>query len=581
MQRGREADRRDSPGNLWLPGEAVVSAFVSRTVTLRAWQRDALASFTRRQNRDFLAVACPGAGKTTFALAACRAELRGERLPIVVVVPTAHLKRQWAEAAVRFGLHLEPDWTARDGRLPPDLHGVVVTYAQVASSAAVLSSLSRDGFVILDEIHHAATDRSWGDGVQTAFEHAQTRLLLSGTPFRSDDNPIPFVVYTMGDHGDALSDYEYGYGEALLDGGVVRPVFFPRFDGHMEWVGHDGALREATFTDDLGRDEWSARLRTALSLEGEWLPTVVARAHQQLLSIRWEHPDAGGLVIATDHEHARGIADVIRRRHGVEPVIALSDDPSASDRIAAFARSDDPWIVAVRMVSEGVDIPRLRVGVFATTTTTAMFFRQSVGRIARWVPAGPSSQKSYLFVPDEPRLRHLAATIAEQRRHAVAKRSEQQRTEAADREWDRPAGPTDEEQLSLFAVLSSTALDPAEEEALAAGLDPNEDLLVSTGDLEGFAVELPPPPPLPGLRPDPRAALGEMRGRFADRRALRQRNTDRVVAITRTTGLDHAAVNAELNRRSGVNAVGEATVAQLEKRLGTAEAWLAEINGKA
>ncbi len=550
-------------------------------MTLRAWQRDALASFTRRQSRDFLAVACPGAGKTTFALAACRSELRGERLPIVVVVPTAHLKRQWADAAVRFGLHLEPDWTARDGRLPPDLHGVVVTYAQAASSAGVLSNLARDGFVILDEIHHAATDRSWGDGVQSAFEHAQTRLLLSGTPFRSDDNPIPFVVYTMGDHGDALSDFEYGYGEALLDGGVVRPVFFPRFDGHMEWVGHDGALREATFTDDLGRDEWSARLRTALSLEGEWLPTVMARAHQQLLSIRKDHSDAAGLVIATDHEHARGIADVIRRRHGVEPVVVLSDDPTASDRIAAFARSDDLWIVAVRMVSEGVDIPRLRVGVFATTTTTAMFFRQSVGRIARWVPTGPASQKSYLFVPDEPRLRHLAATIAEQRRHAVAKRLEQQRTEAADREWDRAAGPIDEEQLSLFAVLSSTALDPSEEEARASGLDPSEDLLVSISDLEGFAIELPPPPPLPGVRPDPLSTLGEVRGRFADRRALRQRNTDRVVAITRATGLDHAAVNAELNRRSGVTAVGEATVVQLEKRLGTADGWLAEINRKA
>ena len=153
---------------------------MSRHVSLRPWQRDALDAFGRRRGDNFLAVACPGAGKTTFALAACRQYLAGESRPLVVVVPTQHLKLQWAEAAARFGIHLDPEWSERAG-LASDMHGIVTTYAQVAMSSGALAGLVTNGMVVLDEIHHAADERSWGDGVTQAFATAACRLLLSGT----------------------------------------------------------------------------------------------------------------------------------------------------------------------------------------------------------------------------------------------------------------------------------------------------------------------------------------------------------------------------------------------------------------
>src|SRR5207253_107685 len=82
--------------------------------------------------------------------------------------------------------------------------------------------------------------------------------------------------------------------------------------------------------------------------------------------------------------------------------VVTSDDPAASERIASFAAGTSDWLVAVRMVSEGVDIPRLRVGVYATTTTTELFFRQAVGRFVRWEP-GVRNQRAWLYVPDDPR----------------------------------------------------------------------------------------------------------------------------------------------------------------------------------
>jgi superfamily II DNA or RNA helicase len=544
---------------------------VSRTVSLRPWQREALDAFARRPADDFLAVACPGAGKTTFALAACRQFLAGEPKPVVVVVPTQHLKVQWAEAAARFGIHLDPMWTEKAG-LARDMHGLVTTYAQVATSGVALARECADGIVVLDEVHHAADDRAWGDGVKDAFTGAAVRLLLSGTPFRTDDNPIPFVHYSFGDYGDAVADYEYGYGEALRDGGVVRPVFFPRFDGHMEWRAADGEEHSATFNDDVTRDQWGARLRTALSLDGEWLPTVLGRAHQRLLDVRRTHPDAGGLVIAIDHEHARGIARMLKRLHRVDVKIALSDDPKASRVIADFAKGTEPWIVAVRMISEGVDIPRLRVGVFATTTSTPMFFRQAVGRIARWTP-GLRSQRAYLFVPDEPRLRLHALGIAQARRHSIEMRRVRREAEPGELDGRRVVERA-EEQMSLFAALSSTVLGDhdglAQDGVTHDGIDPAEDVVPEPADSRAFTIELPPPPPLPG-RLDGTATSGTRRG---EKTRLRDRNAALVADLARVTGLGHRAINGELNRLAGLVRIDEATVDQLERRAEHARRWL-------
>ncbi len=293
---------------------------MAHTIRLRRWQRSALETFQERRGADFLAVATPGAGKTTFALAAARQHL-GEhpRRRVVVVAPTQHLKTQWADAAEALDLHLEPGWSAADGRLPADMHGMVTTYQQVAASTGALAEIARDAFVVLDEAHHSGEERAWGDSVRAAFSGSAVRLSLSGTPFRSDTRAIPFVLYD--DDGLARADIEYGYGDALSDGGVVRPVRFPRTDGQMEWIGSDGQYATASFQDALDPIATAQRLRTALSPEGDWLPDVLRRAHERLLAIRRNHPGAGGMVIAIDQEHARAIADLLRRRVGVVPTL--------------------------------------------------------------------------------------------------------------------------------------------------------------------------------------------------------------------------------------------------------------------
>jgi superfamily II DNA or RNA helicase len=536
-----------------------------RRLRLRRWQKAALDDFESRSRADFLAVATPGAGKTTFALTAVVRDLaRRPHRRIVVVAPTAHLKRQWVRSASALGLDLSDAWQPQRG-WPHEFHGAVVTYQQVASSALAIARHTVDAAVVFDELHHAGADRAWGESVATAFGHAAWRLSLSGTPFRSDDNPIPFVTYEF---DRAVADHTYGYGQALQEGGVVRPVFFPRVDGHMEWTTPEGTDVAATFADELDVTLAGQRLRTALSLHGEWLPSVLAQADEQLQRLRERDPAAGGLVIATDVDHARGIADHVRRRLGRRVVVATSDDPTASATISRFAESDDDWIVAVRMVSEGVDIPRLRVAVWATTTVTELFFRQAVGRIVRWTP-GMRRQKAFFFLPDDPRLRTHAATIAERRTHSLRRRVDdglQDDVELDGVEAGRG------EQISLFAAISATPVDQREAGGGVFDDGTGEDLIHEDGHAPTFEIHLAPPP-----RRTPAATDVDERGvpLAVVREELRAACNDRVQVLVNLTGLDHRSVNIQLNRQARIASVDDADLTQLRARLDAADTWLA------
>jgi superfamily II DNA or RNA helicase len=366
---------------------------------------------------------------------------------------------------------------------------------------------------------------------------------------------------------------------------VVRPVYFPRINGFMEWIAPDGAAQAAAFDDPLDRTRAAQRLRTALSLEGEWLATVLLQANERLAMLRRHQPDAGGLVIAADQDHAQGIADLLRYRCGVRATVAVSDDPRSSSRIARFAGTADPWIVAVRMVSEGVDIPRLRVGVYATTTTTELFFRQAVGRFVRWTPGVPR-QKAYLFIPDDGRLRTWATQIADARRHSLRRPERDRDGDPADEAAvDALVHPDDRgDQLSMFAALSAVVT--GEEESSVFSLD---DAVLDRLDrldgadaegADGLELTL---PMLPGGRPNGAGGDGGSGPNGAEltprqqRSQLREHNAKLVQDLVWATGMGHAQVNGQLNRLIGLRRIDEATVDQLRRRAQQAERWLAGL----
>ena len=376
---------------------------------------------------------------------------------LVVVCPTAPLTRQWARAAHEVGLSLLPD--AEGPRAPAGFHGVVVTYARVARDPQAWARVEPQTLVVADEAHHLGEDLTWGQGFSQAFAAARRWLLLSGTPFRSDKTSIPGVRYS--EAGVAIPDVSYSYADAVCDG-VCRPMVFVPFDGEFSWRS-DGVERSASFAEDLPRRQHSHRYRTALAPElDDGLPRILAAAHARLAEVRERHPGAGGLAVTADSEHAHAVAGVLERLAGRRPVVVLHTDPDAHRRLHAFKDSQELWIVAVNMVSEGVDIPRLRVGVYATPAKTAMLFRQIVGRFVR-VTQGMPVEASWLFMPADPTLRGHAARIEAEIANSVRKTS-------ASAEWEElpftetEASPTTYEPLAAIvhaeAVHETTATPP-------------------------------------------------------------------------------------------------------------------------
>ena len=299
---------------------------------LRAWQQAAAAAVFDHDGDAFLCSATPAAGKTTFGLhVAHRMLTEGRVARVAVVAPTTHICRQWALDAARYGIQLEPNRPNSAGPEPRDRHGVAVTYATVAAGPEVhrRRCAERPTLLIADEPHHMGEDATWGRTTVEAFKSARFRLLLSGTPFRSDSSPIPWVNYD--EEGLSRADYGYGYTKALVDG-VCRPVTFHTYGGDMEWVS-DGRVRRADFDVVLPAAEAARRLRTALDPDGDWITHVLRDADAELRGLRaGDHPEAGGLVVAIDKEHADKLADRLARITGERPGIVHSD---AAGRLGA------------------------------------------------------------------------------------------------------------------------------------------------------------------------------------------------------------------------------------------------------
>lgn len=553
---------------------------------LRAWQAHAVALYQEKQSRDFLAVATPGAGKTTFALRVA-AELLQARVVrrITVVAPTEHLKRQWADAAARVGIRLDPAFTNAQGRHGAEFDGVAVTYAQVAAKPALHAARTHAAstLVILDEIHHAGDALSWGDAIREAFEEATRRLSLTGTPFRSDTSPIPFVRYEPDSEGvrRSVADVVYGYGQALADR-VVRPVIFLTYSGTLSWRTRAGDEISARLGEPATKDLIAQAWRAALDPDGEWIAGVLQAADTRLTEVRRTVPDAGAMVIATDQDDARAYAGVLARLTGRSPTVVLSDEPGASLKIEEFSASNDRWLVAVRMVSEGVDVPRLAVGVYATSASTALFFAQAVGRFVR---ARKRGETASIFLPSVAPLLNLAATLEVERDHALDRR----------RKGDEDPDQLMADALSERATPDNVGADGVIGEFQALGGQASFDRVLFDGGEFGTGADVGSAEELdflglPGLL-EPEQVTELLRRRqadqvqtrsqqptepFVDHRQLAELRKDlnRLVgAWSRRSGKPHGVIHAELRRRSGGPEVPQASAVQIQGRIAVVRDW--------
>lgn len=380
------------------------------------------------------------------------------------------------------------------------------------------------------------------------------------------------------------ADYTYGYSEALADH-VVRPVLFMNYGGPMRWRTKSGDELAADLGVPMTKDLTSAAWRTALAPQGEWVGAVLRAADRRLTEVRRHIPDAGGLVIATNQTTARAYARLLTELTGTKPCVVLSDDSKASGRIDEFSASEDRWMVAVRMVSEGVDVPRLAVGVYATATSTPLFFAQAVGRFVRSRRKG---EVATVFLPTVPVLLAHAATIERQRDHVLGRPKSDEtdiwaETEALMEQANRSESASDDLLGEFEALESQATFDHVLFDSQQFGMHA-EPTSQDEADYLG----------LPGLLEPAQvsALLADRQRRQLKRRERQDRKAEPEVALhralaskrkelnslvaqyARLKGIPHSHVHADLRRECGGPKLAQASQKEVDERVQTMRGWL-------
>ncbi|MGM0785620.1 MAG: DEAD/DEAH box helicase family protein [Pseudomonadota bacterium] len=416
------------------------SPFCQATVTgatppLRDWQsaclRQALDSLSP-ERPHFLCQATPGAGKMLMAAVLADELLsRGEIDYVLYLGPT--------RAVVQRAIDTLSEVTGRPLHGKLGASGAGFTYHALQHRLEELKCLARQARVLLiwDESHHAAgsdgrgeSANQWGMALMALERHVRYTLALSGTPWRTDGSCLPLLRYVEvaepvpqdeRDEADETRqsqrllqpDYVYTLKEAIRDGicrypqielvdnrSIALTRFHPR-------TGRKETRRYPSIPHVLRHPQvhYASLVRDDAPME-----RVLALGIERLEALRRQDPGAGGLVVAADIEHAEEIAQRLEDAHQ-SVCLVTSRSPNAHALLETCRDARTAWIVSVGMVSEGVDIPRLRVCCYLSHIRTEQHFRQVLGRIIRRTGADDSDCVFYAL--NEPTLRRFARRLSD------------------------------------------------------------------------------------------------------------------------------------------------------------------------
>lgn len=366
--------------------------------TPREWQNDFGEKWKTKMDAGdhiFFGIAPPGSGKTLASAWLASQAIRDYGVEqVIIVVHRTTIRPSWGDAMDYFDHPVFSEFD-NDSMIIDGFFGAVVTYQQIANKPNSWNKIvaSKKTLIIADEPHHMADNKSWGDAMLFAFKTAYAHLLITGTPWRTDGEKIPWVTYSAS--GRAKYDFWYSYQQSIDDGVTKSAVFFPA-DAYIK--------KEVTKLSECVDSFW---LRSIL-YNRDWVLNVLKKADDKLNEIRQSVPNAAGLFVGMNKDHVRWAAKLYNELIGEQPTIILSDQKNTLKRLGDFREGNSKWVFACNMISEGTDIPRLSVGVYATSITTRLYFQQWVGRFQR---TKNSTIPSWCYIPKFQPIMNLARTV--------------------------------------------------------------------------------------------------------------------------------------------------------------------------
>lgn len=395
---------------------------------LRAWQQAVLDAFIERRSRGFKTFvfeACPGAGKSYMAAELAWHMLNDQQSAIdlvLVVVPWKSIQGDVDSGMIKAfdsrGLRCRDRLMIRGARIvqqpvPHNLDAIVTTYAEAMTveGAETLELWASKGLriaIVFDEIHHAnELNGAWGNNADRANECCRQIIVMSGTYFRTDCKPIKFVEYD--DNGrPKLSCPPYKFAEAVRDR-CVRPVSVKYTDVHVRCIHEKTGVETHSLSSVAPSDSRLGSIqKEVFNPEGDYVRATILDVHEHITNTRKRFRDAACLFTcrpgisesdtSTEDRHVHRIAQKIRQYTGEDVTVVTHSDRNATGKIDAFRKGTQPYLVAVNMISEGVDIPRLRAVAVMRYIRSEMMFRQIVGRAVR-MTRDEDGTAAKIFVP--------------------------------------------------------------------------------------------------------------------------------------------------------------------------------------
>ena len=452
---------------------------------LHPWQKqfaiDLSNRFNNPQNNKFLLHACVGSGKTFASAYAISQILHNKNnfipndfefpnnsievqpvkdVKIFCIAPQGAVKQSFSTEFAKFGYNLIHDTSKAFYQV--NVNGFCLTYKGVENNYESLKEQinickhkGERTIVVLDEIHHLAEEKKWGEAVKEAFGNADFILCLTGTPFRHDNKFIPFSEYLPTGIDKKISlrtDYSYSLANGI-ENKIICGISFRGIN-----VKFENELLESQ--NDFVSDE---DYQYAIYGDSPFVKDTLLEANAKIEDIRnhCNMPNAGGLIVANNITEAEKIYKFLVSLYGTEQVDIIvskrsnndeEDDADTIRKIKDFKQSNKKWLVSVKMISEGINIPRLRVCVYLSSVKTRLFVEQVVGRIVR----NRSDEKlgvidmAYFYFPKHEELYKIATEIQDEFQYILSKQEAEYQSSLID--FEKSESIKTEKPLELYKV---------------------------------------------------------------------------------------------------------------------------------
>jgi len=448
-------------------------------VNLRKWQAKATDTAVINYSKGrklFVTEACTGAGKTRHGVETAVDLMKSKSVDLVIVLtPSIATRSGWKDAFNKARTSLPEIRVTDDNEFPIDTNVWVTTYSgyEAAQKALTTAPVRLGIFTVIDEYHHAEQDAAWGTAVEALGGLAKHALFLSGTPWKQSGF-CPLLVGQSNIHGKPYydsgeirvsPDFAHDYSNDLragedrathwvnfrllpsiftYDDGKIEEFALPDLENmsnqeRLEW--EEKAAKDKTplgkhvkIDDNMltGRGNAKELLAESVALLGKCRADTYQACSQRDLPIM--------LVVAQNIKAARNLADYIEEIHELKTVVIVSEDQRSHEVLektraqCADNSPDKPdVIISVGMISEGVDIPQIKVIAYLSAVLTTLYLVQVIGRALRrmFVPSRkgfadshPSQITAHFIALAHPKICYVASRIEQQMSDAKAAKGE-------------------------------------------------------------------------------------------------------------------------------------------------------------